>query len=71
MIELYFALAIVFAYTIMTDLENLRNSSTKSDLKSRNKTQAKIRKLEKDLKLFLLWPWLLIKKTINEYKSRK
>lgn len=71
MIELYFALAIVFAYITMSDLENLRNTSTKSDPKSRNKTRAKIKKLEKDLKLFLLWPWLLIRKTINEYKSRK
>lgn len=71
MIELYFALAIVFAYTIMTDLENLRHTPVKKDLKTRNKTQAKIKELEKDLNLFLIWPWLLVKKITNEYKSRK
>ena len=71
MIELYFALSIVFAYTIMTDLENLRHTPTKTDLKTRNKTQAKIKELEKDLNLFLAWPWLLAKKIRNEYKSRK
>ena len=71
MIELYFALSIVFAYTIMTDLENLRHTPTKTDLKTRNKTQAKIKELEKDLSLFLVWPWLLAKKIRNEYKSRK
>lgn len=71
MIELYFSLSIVFAYTIMTDLENLRHTPTKTDLKTRNKTQAKIKELEKDLNLFLVWPWLLAKKIRNEYKSRK
>ncbi len=71
MIELYFSLAIVFAYTIMTDLENLRHTPLKQDLKTRNKTQNKIKDLERDLNLFLLWPWLLIKKIRNEYQARK
>lgn len=71
MIELYFAIAIVFAYTIMTDLENLRHTPVKTDLKTRSKTQAKIKELEKDLNLFLVWPWLLAKKIKNEYQSRK
>ena len=71
MINIYIAVSITYAYIIMTDLENLRHTPTKTDLKSRNKTVAKIKELEKDLNLFLVWPWLLIKKIRNEYHARK
>ena len=66
MINIYIAVSITYAYIIMTDLENLRHTPTKTDLKSRNKTVAKIKELEKDLNLFFVWPWLLIKKIRNE-----
>ena len=52
MINIYIAVSITYAYIIMTDLENLRHTPTKTDLKSRNKTVAKIKELEKDLNLF-------------------
>ena len=71
MINIYIAVSITYAYIIMTDLENLRHTPTKTDLKSRNKTVAKIKELEKDLNLFFVWPWLLIKKIRNEYHTRK
>jgi len=71
MISAYVVISLTYAYIIMTDLENLRRASTKTDLKSRNKTHSKIKELEKDLKLFCLWPWLLIKKIKNEYYARK
>jgi hypothetical protein len=71
MIEIYGITSIIFAYIIMTDLENLRHTPVKTDLKLRNKTNAKIKELEKELNLFLLWPWLLVKKIKNEYSVRK
>ena len=71
MIELYVATSIIYAYIIMSNLENLRYTPTKTDLKTRNKTNAKIKEMEKDLNLFLLWPWLLVKKIKNEYNARK
>ena len=71
MIELYIGISLTYAYIIMLNLENLRHTPVKSDLKSRSKTNSKIKELENDLNLFLFWPWLLIKKAKNEYKSRK
>ena len=71
MLALYFGIAIIFAYIIMIDLENLRHTPAKTDLKARKKINEKIIELEKDLNLFLLWPWLLIKKVRHEYKARK
>jgi acid phosphatase family membrane protein YuiD len=71
MLVLYFGIAIIFAYIIMIDLENLRHTPAKTDLKARKKINEKIIELEKDLNLFLLWPWLLIKKARHEYKARK
>ena len=71
MIEAYLAVAVIFAYIIMTDLENLRHTPKKVDLKTRDKINNKIFELERDLKLFLIWPWLLAKKIKNEYNARK
>ena len=71
MIEIYLALSVVFAYVLMTDLENLRHTPKKLDLKTREKVNKKIVELEKDLNLFLIWPWLLVKKIKNEYNARK
>ena len=71
MIELYLSIAFTFAYIIMTDLENLRHTPKKLDLKSREKVNVKIQELKGDLKLFLFWPWLLVKKIKNEYYARK
>ena len=70
MIELYFGISITFAYVIMANLENLRHMP-KKDIKSREKLNKKIIEQEEDLKFFLLWPWLIIKKTKNEFISRK
>ena len=70
-LALYFAISITFAYIIMTDLENLRHTPKKLDLKSREKVNVKIQELKGDLKLFLLWPWLLAKKIKNENNARK
>jgi hypothetical protein len=71
MVPAYIIISIIFAYIIMTDLENLRHTPIKTDLKLRKKTNAKIKELEKELNLFLLWPWLLVKKIKNEYIVRK
>ena len=71
MIEIYVATSLIYAYVIMTNLENLRHTPTRTDLKLRNKINFKIKELERDLNLFLLWPWLLIKKIKNEYNARK
>jgi hypothetical protein len=71
MISVYVSISLTYAYIIMINLENLRHTPTKTDPKSRNKTHAKIKELEKDLNLFFLWPWLLIKKIKNEYYARK
>ena len=71
MIELYILTSLTYAYIIMTDLENLRHTPTKSNLKLRDKVHEKIKELESDLKMFPLWPYLLIKKIKNEYQSRK
>ncbi len=71
MINLYILASLTYAYIIMTNLENLRHTPIKTDLKTRNKTNAKIKELEGDLNLFFLWPWLLIKKIKNEYNARK
>lgn len=71
MIEAYLTVAVVFAYIIMTDLENLRHTPKKVDLKTRDKINNKIFELERELNLFLVWPWLLVKKIKNEYNARK
>ena len=71
MIEAYLTVAVIFAYIIMTDLDNLRHTPKKIDLKTREKINNKIFELEKDLNFFLLWPWLLAKKIKNEYYARK
>lgn len=71
MINIYIVISLTYAYIIMTDLENLRHTPTKTDLKLRNKTNAKIKELERDLNFFFIWPWLLIKKIRNEYYARK
>ena len=71
MIEIYVATSLIYAYVIMTNLENLRHTPTRTDLKLRNKINFKIKELESDLNLFILWPWLLIKKIKNEYNARK
>ena len=70
-IELYLGITLVYAYVIMTDLENLRYTPTRTDLKARSKINEKIKELESDLNLSLIWPWLLIKKAKNEYNARK
>jgi len=71
MIQLYFITSLIFAYIIMIDLENLRYTLNKTDLKSRKKINEKILELEKDLNFSIFWPWLLIKKARHEYQSRK
>jgi len=71
MIELYLITSSIYAYIIMTNLENLRHTPIKADVKARNKANEKIKELEKDLLKSLLWPWLLIKKIRNEYYARK
>jgi acid phosphatase family membrane protein YuiD len=71
MIQLYFAISLVFAYIIMIDLENLRHTTNKTNLKDRKKINEKILELEKDLNIFIFWPWLLIKKARHEYQARK
>ena len=71
MIEMYCMTSLIYAYIIMTNLENLRHTPLKTDVKSRNKANEKIKELEKDLNMSLLWPWLLIKKIKNEYYARK
>ena len=71
MIELYVVTSFIFAYIIMTDLDNLRHTPTTTNLKTRNKANQKIKDLEKELNLFLFWPWLLIKRIKNEYDTRK
>ena len=70
-VELYLGIALVYAYVIMTDLENLRHTPTRTDLKARSKINEKIEDLKSDLNLFLIWPWLLVKKVKNEYNARK
>ena len=42
MIQLYFVTSLIFAYVIMIDLENLRHTTSKADLKSRKKINKKI-----------------------------
>ena len=71
MIELYIGLIIVFAHVTLTNLENLRHTSTKRDPQLRQKINLKISELEKELYLSIVWPYLLIKKAKNEYQSRK
>lgn len=71
MIEMYIVTSLTYAYVIMTDLENLRHTPVKTDVKSRRSVNKKIEELEGDLKYFILWPYLLAKKIKNEYQSRK
>lgn len=71
MIELYVTISFIYAYIIMSNLENLRHTPTKTDLKTRNKVSKKIKSLESDLNLFLVWPLLLILKFKNEIEFRR
>lgn len=71
MIQVYLVTSLIFAYIIMIDLENLRHTPNKTDLKTRKKINEKILELEKDLKFCIFWPWLLIKKARHEYQARK
>lgn len=68
---IYITITITIAYTNMINLENLRYSSSKIDMKSRSKLNEKIKEIEKELSLSVFWPWLLIKKIKNEYYFRK
>lgn len=67
----YVSIVIMTIFVTLGNLESLRNTSSKLDLKTRNKTNEKIKLLEKELLLSFIWPWMLFKKVKDEYYFRK
>jgi len=68
---IYVSIALLLFYILKHELDIMSLIPTKSNVKMRNKVNAKQERLKLHIRLCLIWPILLIKEVYDEIQERR